>query len=616
MKHTSGTFVWAAFVVVASTLGLPGTQAAAQAPAPPPGTTPPLSMFTEQLPIPPMLDETAPGSSVHLCETASTHVFHSSLPATPSWGYTLAGASGSCGPASDAYLGPTLQTKRDVPLTLNVTNNLGAHPLAQYIDHTLTGVVPSDASQPRTALHLHGGHTPAASDGGPAQTFLPGQSFTYNYPNDQEATNLWYHDHAMGLTRLNVINGMAGYYLLRDTFDTGAASNPLGLPAPYGTCEVPLVFQDRMFKADGTLNYGFGPFYNQTGLPPGYPDQWEPEFFGDVATVNGKVWPNLNVNRGLYRFRVINGSNARFYDFRLVNSMGAQLYQIGDDGGLLNAPVPLSDLVIAPGERADLLIDFSKAPAGTKIELKNSAPAPFPSGPRAPRRGGVPLPDIMQFTVGTGTGCARPVPASLRGGANQPPALPATTGVPLARVRNVYLNELIDPATGNSVGLRLNNQPMDNTTNVERPTAGTFEQWNLINTTVDAHPIHLHLTQFRVLGSQKFDAGGYVALLNKSLPAPGLPNPSDANLGPWPAPSADPFTQGGMSPPSANEAGWKDTVIALPGTITRILVPFTSGAGTPFDANTSLTSGPDGYVWHCHIIEHEDNEMMRFYGPQ
>jgi FtsP/CotA-like multicopper oxidase with cupredoxin domain len=507
------------------------------------------------------------------------HQFHAQLGSADTFGY--GGAS---------YLGPTLQVRKGVAVDITFPNSLGAHPLAGSIDPNIHGALLDDGTTPRASVHVHGGLTAPQFDGHPEDTYLPGDSKTYRYLNNQEAGTIWYHDHALGITRLNVYAGLAGFYLIRDQFDTGQPGNPLGLPAPYGTYEIPLVLQDKSFNADGTL------FYN--------PVPWVPEFFGDVSVVNGKVWPDLNVDRGLYRFRIVNGSNARFYNLRL--STGQPIVQIGTDGGLLNAPVNVGQLLLAPGERADALIDFSALPSGTRVVLTNNARTPFPTGPRNRRKGGLPIRELMQFTVGTATGFLGAVPPTLRGGAGQPPAIqpPART----ANVRNLPLVEILD-ANG-PVTVLLNNLHFD-TPNIETPKQGTVEMWNLINLTADTHPIHLHLVQFQLLERQPFDVAAYLAAYN-----PGLPSPSVEGQGPWPAPSADPFARGAAKRPDRNEQGFKDTIRANPGEITRIVVRFpTSGeAGFNPDATYTSAAGPlQGYVWHCHILEHEDNEMMLKY---
>ena len=527
-----------------------------------------LSKFTEQLPIPPKLDRTA-GGIVELGMAPGFHQFHTDLPPAQTWGYGGA-----------AYLGPTIEVRRGIPITVNATNSLGAHPLDFAIDTTLHGAVDLDRTFPRASLHLHGGNTSPGNDGGPEATFLPGTTRSYFYNNDQEAANIWYHDHALGITRLNVYAGLAGFYWIRDEFDTGLSDNPLGLPT--GDYEIPLVIQDKMFDADGSLAY-----------PPGlFGRTWAPEFFGNVALVNGKAFPNLNVARGLYRFRIVNGSNARVYNLKL--SGGETMIQIGGDGGLLNAPVPVTRLTLAPGERADVLINFSKYRRGGTVVLSNDAPIPFPDGPRSTRRGGIPIKQLMQFTVGSSIGFAGQIPLTLR----STPIVPLTAPV---RTRNVSLVEIADEETGAPQMALLNNLEWTND-QIEMPVVDTVEQWNIINTTGDTHPIHLHLVQFQVLGRQKFNADEYAEAVYSETPDPGT--------GPHPVPSAEAYTYGAMRGPDPNEAGWKDTVRANPGEITRILVPFGANAGPSVPFGNSFTGQ---YVWHCHILEHEDNEMMLRY---
>ena len=504
---------------------------------------------------------------------AGTHRFHSALPPTPTWGY--GGAS---------YLGPTFVVKKGTGITVNATNNLGAHPLASYIDLGVHGAVPEDKTTPRAAVHLHGGNTEAAHDGLPEQTFLPGGGHSYAYGNTQQAGNLWYHDHALGITRLNVYAGLAGGYLIRDDLDTGQAGGPLGLPV--GKYELPLILQDKQFNPDGTLAYADGRAIGTNRL-------WAPEFFGDVAVVNGKIWPNLDVDQALYRFHLYNGSNARFY--RMTLAAGATVltfFQIGTDTGLLNATVPLNTLLLGPGERADVLVDFRGLAAGTKVVLTNNAVTPFPSGPHGAHKGGVPLKQLMQFTVGTGVGPKTRIPKTLR--TTPIPALPTT--VPQ---RNVSLVEILDPATGMPMMSLLNNLAYHDG-RIADPKADSVEQWNIINTTADTHPIHLHLVQFQLRNRQAYNSAAYLAAAYPNL------GPDTAGTGPYPVPSADGFVTKAPVGPAANEAGWKDTVRANPGEITRILVPF--GAQVAAGAFGETFTGE--YVWHCHILDHEDNEMM------
>lgn len=540
----------------------------------------PQAKFIDQLPIPPTIDLTG-GGSRSLSMAVGSHHFHAQLGSATTFGY--GGAS---------YLGPTLQVRQNIPVSITFPNSLGAHPLSGSIDTNIHGALQADKLSPRASVHVHGGLTAPQFDGHPEDTYLPGGSKTYNYLNNQEAGTVWYHDHALGITRLNVYAGLAGFYLIRDQFDTGQPDNPLGLPAPYGRYELPLVLQDKSFNADGTLLY--------------VPAPWVPEFFGDVSVVNGKAWPNLNVDRGRYRFRIVNGSNARFYNLRL--STGQPIVQIGTDGGLLNAPVNVGQLLLAPGERADALIDFSALPSGTKVVLTNNAVTPFPSGPRNRRKGGLPIKELMQFTVGAAPGFQGAMPATLRGGVGQPAAIPPPART--ANVRHLPLVEILD-ATGAPLRVLLNNLHFD-MSSIEMPMQGTVEMWNLINLTADTHPIHLHLVQFQLLERQPFNVAAYLAAYN-----PGLPSPSVDGQGPWPAPSADPFARGAAKRPDRNEQGFKDTIRANPGEITRIVVRFPTSSEAGFNPDAAYTNAAgqtlQGYVWHCHILEHEDNEMMLKY---
>jgi len=393
-----------------------------------------LTPFTEQLPTLAnlgVIDATAGGSATVNMVNA-THKFHTHLAATPTFSYRSAGGV-------QDYLGPVIVAKKGVPFDLTMVNNLGAHPLADVIDYGIMGTVPSsvgipgDGLAPRAAVHLHGGNTDPANDGDPMDFFGQGVSRIYHYGNTQEAAGLWYHDHALGITRLNVFAGLASGYLVRDGNDPGDGST--GLP-PAPAYEVPLILQDRMFNPDGTFNYPPNPAPVTPGGGP-----WIPEFFGDVATVNGKAWPNLNVERGKYRFRVYNGSQARFYNVKLKISPGKILpfFQIGSDGGLLNAPVLLDKLLLAPGERADLVVDFATLAVGTKVVLANDANAPFPTGPTAVKRGGVPLSQIMQFTVTSKAGWTAPLPANLR---LRTAPVTRLAGVRVAATKNMVLVEV------------------------------------------------------------------------------------------------------------------------------------------------------------------------------
>jgi FtsP/CotA-like multicopper oxidase with cupredoxin domain len=321
------------------------------------------------------------------------------------------------------------------------------------------------------------------------------------------------------------------------------------------------------------------------------------------------------------------------------------LHQIGTDGGLLDVPAPLAKLRMAPGERADVLIDFSALPTGSRWRLVNDAQAPYPEG------GDGDIAQIMQFTVGKAEGPELRVPYALRGGHGQParlpqvlePSAPVRPGALQATTtRTVFLNEIVNDATvpgieGEPVHVMMGNQfYADEVTmaprseQVEAPAVNSVEEWIIVNTTGDAHPIHLHLTQFRLVNRQMLaidpDSGETTYLIDRlrcggvdadpANCAQDLPVPAAAGQGPWPAPSVEPYLKGAPIAPIASELGWKDTIIAMPGSVTRIIVPFggtAAGIPAPFvgDAkNAPIQRFTGNYVFHCHILEHEDNDMM------
>jgi len=472
--------------------------------------------------------------------------------------------------------------------------------------------------------HLHGGEVPSGSDGGPEQWWtqngIHGHDYNttittdpnaavYYYPNEQLPTTLWYHDHALGITRINVMSGLAGFYLLRDPNDPVAAS------LPSGAYEVPIVIQDRSFLANDPVTGNNEFWYDAIGIDPTVHPYWVPEFFGNTIMVNGKMWPNLNVEPTTYRFRLLDGSNARFYSLFFVDRVTKAVLpftQIGTDGGYLGAPVPLTSLTIAPGERADIIVDFSGLPVGTQILLRNNAKAPFPMG-AAPQ--GSTLGQIMQFTVVAPT-ATTPAPAQLP----NPWPITIPTLVPDTTPKQLTLMEVMGP---NNVPaqLLLDGQAWDAPAS-ELTRVGSTVDWIIINPTADTHPIHLHLVQFQLISRQKFDVAGYMAeWMMANTPAGGTftlplqqPTNNVANLAM--------YLKGPVMLPPPNELGWKDTIQMNPGEVTIIRVRYapqdapTAGPGAPvpgvnlYPFDPTLNAGP-GYVWHCHILEHEDNEMMR-----
>ena len=324
-----------------------------------------------------------------------------------------------------------------------------------------------------------------------------------------------------------------------------------------------------------------------------YPSPWEPEFFGDVAVVNGATWPVAEVASGWYRLRLLNGSSSRIYHLAL--DPGRPFLQIGTDTGLVGRARKLTRLILAPGERADVLVDFGRYPAGSTVRLLN---LPLPEYVVSPAD--VEIGELMQFSVTSARG--------LRG------AFPAWTYPGYAELRQpdvtnrrtVLLTEIMDPETEEPVMALLNARPWM-TDDIERPVVNTLEQWDIVNLTADTHPIHLHLVQFQALDRQPINAGSYL----QDVFGTDELHPSHIGSGARPFPSVDGYLAGARLATDAWERGWKDTVQAHPGMVTRILVPFGPAAapGVPF--GTRLPTPFTGrYVWHCHILDHEDNEMM------
>ncbi len=496
-------------------------------------SSPALAKFVDPVPLPGVWSPvgTFEGKPLYQVVLApAMQKFHKNLPPTTVWGY------------GGAYPGNTFVANYGEPIAIQWINNLpNTHLFHNSIDNTLMGVAGNP--EVRTVTHVHGCEVEGAFDGGPFSWFLPGQSRIFEYDNVQQAATIWYHDHAMGITRLNVVAGLAGFFLVRD-----AVFNSLNLPS--GNYEQGFAIQDRTVNANGSI------FYPTVGNVPAVHPKWVPEYFGDVAFVNGKIYPFMSVEPRKYLFHLLNGSEARFYTLALTT--GQPFIQIGTDGGLLAEPVEMTNLTFAPGERCTLILDFTGM-AGKTITMKNFAPAPFPSGGEAD------IPDIMQFKV------------------NKPLAGPDTSQIP-GRLRSVYmppegcanvvrdivLTEVTDPFD-NPIMLQLNGKgALDPVT--ERPALGTTEIWRWINTTVDTHPMHTHLVMFRLLDRRPFNVAQFQA--NGQIVYTGPP-----------------------VPPDANEMGWKDTVRVSPGTITRHIAKYVSYVGA--------------YVYHCHILEHEENDMMR-----
>lgn len=629
-----------------------------------------IAQFVTKLPIPGVMPSTGttwvPGLGravtydIALRQTRS-QILPAGMPATTVWGYGVNGR-----PSTVAAPSATIEARWRVPIRVRWSNQLLDRqgrflPPLLPVDQTLHWANPPGGEMGRDShphhgdptayvgpvpavTHVHGAITFEDSDGYPEAWYLPAAtnipngyatvgsayepnaraargrgaiwtpgSAVFDYPNDQPATTLWYHDHSLGMTRTNVYAGPAGFYIVRggpgDVVRDARTLAPARLPGPAPAAgdgtgivyrDIPIAIQDRSFGLDGSLMYpdsreffdGFtGPYSPHSDIAP----IWNPEFFGNALMVNGVTWPYLEVQARRYRLRLLNGCQSRFLILRM--SDGRSFWQIGAEGGMLPRPVELDRLLIAPAERADVIVDFAGLPPGTRIVLENV-------GPDEPFGGGEPGEDfeparadttgrVLQFKVVAG---GLPDPTT-------PPSrlvLPAPAPVgPAVRTRRLSLNEMDSEAVDSEGG------PLDGDEGEEpagpamallgtvaddgRPvplgwadavtetaTRGQAEIWEIHNFTMDAHPIHLHATQFQVIDRRPMEPGdpmgpmGAAAAMDGDLPAP---RPAEA----W-------------------ERGRKDTVIAYPGEVTRIRARF---------------DVPGRFVWHCHILEHEDNEMMR-----
>ncbi|MGE0303341.1 MAG: DNRLRE domain-containing protein [Phycisphaerales bacterium] len=487
-----------------------------------------LTPFVDPLPIPavaqPAVGQAGGAAHYNIPMVEFMQKLHRDLPDTRLWGY------------AGTYPGPTIEARTGQTVTVNWMNDLrdtaasGALRTTHLlpVDTCLHG--PNVNGQvPFTVVHLHGAKVAPESDGNPDFAFPPGQSDLYTYPNNQRASTMWYHDHALGLTRLNVYLGLAAFYFIRDD-----AEDALNLPR--GEFEIPLVIQDRSFNPDGSLDY------NQT---------LQDHFFGKFILVNGKVWPFLSVKQGKYRFRLLNGSNTRFYTLALEG--GATFHQIGSDLGLLPAPAPITSITLSPSERADIVIDFAGLAPGTRVTLLNSAPAPFPVGEPVND-----VANVMQFVVQAAPGDTDPLPATLV-------PVPPIAEAGAAQSRTWTLRSVFETACNHDMWL-INDLGWDDVTDF--PRLGTTEVWSFVNRSQFSHPMHVHLVSFQVLDRQPFSV-----VNNEITPT------------------------GPRVPPPPGEAGWKDTVQAHPFEITRVIMHFDDFHGL--------------YPIHCHILEHEDHEMMR-----
>ncbi|XP_047341728.1 multicopper oxidase LPR2-like [Impatiens glandulifera] len=429
-----------------------------------------------------------------------------------------------------------------------------------------------------TVVHLHGSIGEAESDGHAESWFTSrfketGPTWTkktYHYFNHQQPGNLWYHDHAMGLTRVNLLAGLLGAYIIRHP----DVETPLKLPSG-DEFDRPLVIFDRSFTVDGSI------YMNHTGNNPSIHPQWQPEYFGETIIVNGKAWPRLTVKRRKYRFRIINASNARFFRFFFTN--GLRFAHIASDSVYLERPVKLKEILLAPSEIADVIVDFSETESDFAI-LANSAPYPYPSGDPVNEVNG----KVMKFVIEKGrvldTGR---IPHKLLKYVT--PELSSAS-----RTRYIAMYEYTS-AIDEPIHLYINGKPYEAPT-TEIAKVGATEIWNIINLTEDNHPLHIHLGLFVVLDQTTLvDLDEFKECMIKKNDAIKC--------------HVDKYTRGKKLKVLPHEKGWKNVYKMIPGVVTKILLRFAlihSNESYPFDA----TKEP-GYVYHCHILDHEDNVMMR-----
>jgi FtsP/CotA-like multicopper oxidase with cupredoxin domain len=527
-----------------------------------------------------------------------------------------------CGGFEGLIPGPTIEAERGQAVTVEWRNELqGAFPVVDTMAPRPTdadgvpvqcfpGLSGGDPNRDaagltgHTVVHLHGGMTPAVYDGWAENLFAPGQAAEFRYPLDQRAALLWYHDHVMGVTKLDVYAGLAGLWIVRDERE-----RELGLPEgpPF---EVPLLIQDRNFDVDeqGRLS---GRLVHKT-------DPEVMEAFPPFTVVNGKVWPLLEVQPATYRFRVLNGSNARTYRLVLLREGAAELEritQIGSDHGLLRGPVtlPADGLVLASAERVDLLVDFSDLAPGSELTVLNTAAAPFDGSPfpaadaenAASLDGLLPYPQVLRFRVAGEAASRRSVPRQLATD-YEPAAAEALAGAPRRAIALVEREMEDEPnmltmrelalAADDEDGPRVSVVDGAETTRYRVvaahfedattffPMLGEHEVWQLVNLTGDTHPIHLHLDPFQILARHP---------IRYQIPDGGI---GERDLAATVTLERDPNDQLEHAIDD-NERGLKDTIRVNPNELVEIAVRFTTYSGR--------------YMYHCHILEHEDRDMMR-----
>jgi spore coat protein A len=540
-------------------------------------TSPELERWVEEVPRPRTKEPTGTKDG-HPYYEIEMHEFeqkvHPDLPETTVWGY-------------DGYSpGPTIEATQGEPIYVRWQNKLpDTHLLPE--DTTIhSDIIPYNSPGVRTVPHLHGGNVEPESDGKAQGWFTrdfeeTGPKFEkkdYYYVNDQPPATLWYHDHSVGITRLNVYAGLAGFYLLRSEHEQS-----LGLPQ--GEYEIPLVLQDRSFNEDGSLYYPIGTPDSQGGEGSSQPEtSIVPQFYGDISVVNGKAWPKLSVEPRKYRLRILNGANSRYYNLKLLEydkrsgetgQEGPPFVQIGNDGGLLSNPVETPGrLELSSSQRADVIVDFSEY-AGESLLLHNNAPAMYRGTTGIESGDTEPLSELMRIDVKKTEGDQDETVI--------PDELTSVPEIPIDSVDNKrYLTLLRQTDDYDRPLYLLGTQEEQSGSRLtdpvtEAPTLGDTELWSIANHTGMSHPIHLHLVHFQILGRQQ------------SRDYDPVENDIDMDA---------------LEDPQSFELGWNDVVSVDPGEVVHLITHFGEYEGL-FNDQTGE------YMWHCHMIEHEDHDMMR-----
>ncbi|XP_024995613.1 multicopper oxidase LPR2-like [Cynara cardunculus var. scolymus] len=535
-----------------------------------------LEMFVDEIPDMPkikgyhLLDGVPVSSSLKITMFPKYWKFHRDLPPTKvfAFGETKRTAT---------VPGPTIEAVHGVSTHVRWQNRLPSKHILPW-DPTIPTAIPRTNKGVPTVVHLHGGIDEPQSDGNSNSWFTArfqerGPTWTkktYHYHNKQQPGNLYYHDHAMGLTRVNLLAGLFGAYIIRHP----EVESPLGLPSG-DEFDRPLIVFDRSFRTDGSI------YMNSTGNNPEIHPQWQPEYFGDAIVVNGKAWPYMTVRRRKYRFRIINASNARFFKFFFGN--GLRFIHVASDSVYNDQSVLTKEVLLGPSEIADVVVDFSKSKANSAI-LHNGAAYPYPGGDPADENNG----KVMKFIINH----HREVDSS-----RVPKKLieyPMPSLSEVTKTRYIAMYEYTS-ATDEPTHLYINALSYEDPV-TEQPKVGSTEIWNVINLTEDNHPLHIHLGLFRVLDQTNItNIEEFKECMTK------INNAKKCHI--------EKYARGRKLSVVPYEKGWKNVYKMNPGYITKILVKFAyihTNASYPFDA----TAEP-GYVYHCHILDHEDNAMMR-----